>query len=193
MGKRWRFLFVGNFFHLSFWLGHFTLDIFFLYTLRAWVLVCKSVFFFVLRLLGTWFHSFSLLFHLLWTWDGLEFQLGGVDIFSFSVYSVRRFGWSIIDDLVSHEKSLDSALWGERWSLVWCIGCRSASALSHTEAERMEWYRLTRQTGWPLPLFILGRRCNEADYRESASTGLANTPPFLSRSSPRWASRAQEN
>lgn len=77
MGKRWRLLFVGNFFHLSFWLGHFMLDIFFIYLTSLGSCLQKRVFFCsLLRLLGTWFHSFSLLFHLLWTWDGLEFQLG---------------------------------------------------------------------------------------------------------------------
>lgn len=54
MGKRWRFLFVGNFFHLSFWLGHFTLDIFFYIPYELGFLFVKACFFlfFVSLVLG---------------------------------------------------------------------------------------------------------------------------------------------
>lgn len=70
--------------------GTFYARYFFIYTLRAWVLVCKSVFFSLSPryLVPLFFLTLSFVMDL----GRIGVSAGGVDIFSFSVYSVGLDG-----------------------------------------------------------------------------------------------------
>lgn len=141
MGERWRLLFVGNFFHLSFWLGHFMLDIFFFIYLTSLGSCLQKRVFFLFSSSSPWYlvSLFFLALSFVMDLGRIGVSAGGVDIFSVLAYIAFEGldGQQLMVWYRMRSHSIRHFGGGMEPCLMYWIQKR-LSSVAHIEAEGME-------------------------------------------------------